>query len=137
MRYKILMLMLAIVLIGAVLISCETAPDLMPVKPYPQAAYPWCDRDEEGLYVHVKNVGTGDAGASTTRVEFRWGGGGNQTVDKSTPAIPKGNTTIVGPFAIPALCWDMDCDFTITVDINGQVTELFEDNNSADGVCLG
>jgi len=136
MRYKILMLMLAIVLIGAVLISCETAPDLMPVKPYPQAAYPWCDRDEEGLYVHVKNVGTGDAGASTTRVVFTWSGG-NDTATVATPAIPKGNTTKVGPFAIPALCWDMNCDFHITVDVNDQVTELFEDNNTADGVCLG
>jgi hypothetical protein len=137
------MLMFAIALIVVVLVlsgaECPGRPDLVPVPPFPDMSYPWCDRDEEGLYVHVKNQGTADAPVSYTRVEFTWsqGGGGSDTATVTTPAIAVGGTQKIGPIAIPSLCWDMDCDFTITVDINDQVDESNEINNSADGTCLG
>jgi subtilase family serine protease len=40
-------------------------------------------------------------------------------------------------FPIPPGCFDSDCEFRITVDVNNDVAESNEANNTADGVCIG
>lgn len=120
-------------------------PDLVPIE---DGYDLFCHRDEEGLYVTVRNQDFGTAPASTTRVEFKWGGGPtvpqSEKVDLPTPSIPgkspsnpAGGKVTVGPFPIPSGCFDPDCGFTITVDVNGDVIESDETNNSADGRCIG
>lgn len=99
-------------------------PDLVPV--------PTCKRDIEGrLVITVKNQGTVQAAASTTRVGFFPGGAFNVNF----PAIPSGSTAKV-PLQMPAPCWNPDCDYQITVDINNQVNESNEANNSGSGSCF-
>jgi len=114
-------------------------PDLVPVPALPDMAFPYCDRDEEGLYVHVKNEGTATAPSFTTEVEFKWTQpeANSETVSIETSTLPAGDTRRVGPFPIPSLCWDPDCDFTVTIDPEQKISELSEINNSVDGRCLG
>jgi len=61
---------------------------------------------------------------------------GSQSVQLPTPSIPA-NSTVELLFEIPADCWNFDCDFEIRVDVNNQVNEANEGNNSAAGVCAG
>jgi cysteine-rich repeat protein len=108
----------------------QSKPDLIPTAP-PNSQF--CQRNAQGqLVVSVKNQGTTNAVASMTRVAFNPGG----TVLVATPAITAGQTATVA-VDIPGACWNMDCDFTITVDANGAVNEANEGNNSANGLCLG
>lgn len=102
----------------------QAKPDLVPV--------PGCKRDSEGrLVIRVKNQGTIQAAASTTRVGFFPGGAYNVPF----PSIPAGNTVKV-PLLIPAPCWNPDCDYQITVDITNQVNEANEANNIGSGACF-
>jgi len=114
-------------------------PDLVPVPAFPDMAFSYCDRDEEGLYVHVKNEGTATANSFTTEVEFKWTQpeADSETVNIETSTLLAGDTQRVGPFPIPSLCWDPDCDFTVTIDPEQKISELSEINNSVDGRCLG
>jgi CARDB protein len=105
-------------------------PDLIP---FAEPGTEFCKRDERGnLVVTVKNQGSADAGASTTTVRFAPGGAFSQP----TPPIPAGGTVDL-VFPIPPACFDPDCDFRITVDSMGQVTESDETNNTASGTCRG
>jgi hypothetical protein len=153
MSRRIIMLVLAslslLAGVGLVSASCgPTAPvqaTYADLEPTEAGHTLFCDTDEEGLYVHIKNNGEKNAPASTTRVVFRWGGTQNTTVDLPTPSISSrlalltggNNTAVVGPFPIPLGCFDPDCGFTITVDVNDDVSESDETNNSADGRCIG
>ena len=110
-------------------------PDLVPVNPNPQQGpLGFCRRDDQGnLIVTVKNQGTADAPASITMVIFSPGG----SFPLPTPAIPAGFSVDLPPLSIPGHCFDPDCDFTIIVDANNQVTESDKGNNTASGTCLG
>ena len=121
-------------------IRCEQTPmpDLVPVAAFPEMVFPYCDRDEQGLYVSVKNQGTATAPSFTTEVEFKWTQpADSETVSVETSALSAGDTRRIGPFPIPSLCWDPDCGFTITIDPDNNVSESSETNNSVDGGCLG
>lgn len=58
--------------------------------------------------------------------------------DLPTPALAPGASTQL-TFTIPTSpnCFDPDCEFQITVDSAGQVTESDENNNVAKGTCRG
>jgi hypothetical protein len=104
-------------------------PDLIAI---PDAKGSFCRRTDSTLTVTVKNQGTGDAGDSVTEVDF----GKFGKVDQPTPALAPGASVDL-LFAIPKGCFDPDCEFSITVDVNGQVNESNEGNNVAKGACLG
>jgi len=126
-------------LTAVTLVSCHNGlqPDLIPVRD--GADVNFCDVDDQNrLIVHVKNQGAAEAPPSTTRVEFKWGGTESQTVDLPTPLIAAGATQdIPTETEFPMGCFDPDCGFTITVDVNNDVAESGEANNTADGLCLG
>jgi len=114
-------------------IGAQGLADLIPVPD----ANGLCRRVQEGpdagkLIVTVKNQGSADAPASTTRVEFSSG----QVVNTPTPPIPAGGAVDLH-VAIPANCFSPDCGFKITVDFGNVVTESNEANNSLGGHCLG
>jgi hypothetical protein len=105
-------------------------PDLMPV---PDQRGSFCkSKDNRTLTVTVRNQGTGGAGPSTTEVDFLSYG----KVTKPTPALGPGASVDLD-FPIPPGCFDPDCEFRITVDINNQVAESDEGNNYASGKCIG
>jgi len=89
-----------------------------------------------GLVVTVKNQGNLNAPASITRVSFSTSRG-PITVDLTTPALGVGAAVDLGPIDIPGACFDPNCDFTVTVDINKNVSESSEVNNSTAGICPG
>jgi CARDB protein len=103
-------------------------PDLIPVEVKPQ----YCNRDGLNLIVTIRNQGTGPAGPSTTRVVFNTGASPTQP----TPALAVGAQVDL-TFAIPAACFNPDCQFRITADSAGAVTESNEANNTVSGTCLG
>ena len=112
-----------------------TKPDLV-VEPLPDLSGPisFCRVNAAGeLVVLVKNQGDGDAAASTVSVEFTPGG----AVTASVPAITAGNSAESDPLVAPAECYNPDCEFAITLDSTGALDESNEDNNTADGSCLG
>ena len=148
MRRKILVVFASLlVVVGVSLgwIAClpgdadvePSQPDLVPVRNGADVNY--CNVDDQNrLVVCVKNQGGADAPASTTRVEFKWGGTESQTVDLPTPLIIPHNTECIPTnVEFPMGCFDPDCGFTITVDYGNAITESNETNNSADGLCLG
>jgi hypothetical protein len=104
-------------------------PDLVPVAG--EAGF--CNRDEhDNLIVTVKNQGAAAAGPSTTEVDFF----GHGQVTLPTPGLAPGQAIDLA-FPIPPRCFDPDCEFRITVDVNAQVAESNETNNTADGACIG
>jgi hypothetical protein len=109
-----------------------SGPDLAPDNP--SNAVQLCNLNSEGnLIVSVKNLGSIEAPASTTRVEFLPGG----SITLPTPAIPAGDSVDLTPLDIPSSCFNADCNFRITVDIGNEVEETREFNNTAAGLCIG
>jgi hypothetical protein len=107
----------------------RTLPDLVPV---PDRAGSFCRRRRDKLVVTVKNQGLGPSGPCTTQVDFFAHG----QVSMPTPALAPGASTVL-LFDIPPGCFDPDCEFRITVDVNADVVESDDGNNVADGVCRG
>ena len=106
-------------------------PDLVPV-PDPQGGF--CKGDGKGnLVVTVRNQGSANAPASTTRVEFFPGG----VFMLPTPPIPAGAQLDLTPLPFPPGCFSPDCSFKITVDATGVVVESNEANNTGVGTCIG
>lgn len=104
-------------------------PDLIAV---PNQYGDFCVRQNGKLVVTVRNQGFGTASPSTTQVDFfRYG-----RFTKSTPVLDPGQTTQL-TFDIPGGCFDVDCEFRITVDAMLEVQEIDEGNNSYDGKCIG
>ena len=134
---QILMLVSFSVVTTMTLAGCRA--DLIPVgHPHLHGPPSFCrlateGPDEGDLEATVKNRGRDAAPASTTRVQFSPGG----SFPLATPAIPAGDSVGLPALRIPAACYNPDCDFTITVDSNGEVSESNEGNNSAYGSCLG
>jgi hypothetical protein len=83
--------------------------------------------------VRVLNQGAGVANDFTTRVTFL--PGGDLNFSNLTPLGP-GEFRDFGPFDIPLDCYNPDCEFRIRVDVNGEVPESNEDNNTAFGRCI-
>jgi len=104
-------------------------PDLIPV---PDENGFFCRREESMLIVTVRNQGNAGAGPSTTEVDF----GTYGKIQLPTPPLGPG-AEIDLKFPIPFGCFDPDCEFRITVDVNNQVDESDEGNNFASGTCLG
>jgi len=103
-------------------------PDLIPA---PDAQGNFCRIRDGKLVVTVRNQGTGNAGASTTHIDFSSG-----TSTEATPPIPAGGSVDL-LLAIPAGCFQPDCSFRIRVDSASVVTESDEGNNTAGGACIG
>ncbi|MGH2775522.1 MAG: CARDB domain-containing protein [Actinomycetota bacterium] len=105
-------------------------PDLVPV---PDDSGSFCRRDKENnLTVTVCNHGSAPAGPSVTQVDF----GTHGAASVPTPALAEG-ACIDLKVPIPPGCFDPDCEFRITVDVNNDVDEEIESNNFASGICLG
>ena len=110
--------------------GCETElPDLVPV---PEGDSGFCRRRDGTLLVRICNQGNGPAGPSTTTVDF----GSHGAVDVATPALAAGACVDLS-VQIPPGCFDPDCEFRITADSRGVVSESNETNNTASGSCLG
>ena len=105
------------------------APDLIPI-PDPKGSF--CRRKDSTLTVTVKNQGDSAAGPSTTQVDFLVFG----KVSQPTPALAPGASVDL-TFQIPPGCFNPDCEFVITVDVNNEVDESDEGNNIAKSACLG
>lgn len=121
--------------------SVEQEPDLIPERrPGASGEEGFCRLSEEALVVRVRNQTNTDVLTPTvTRVVFSPGG----EVSQPTPAIPGGSMAEVS-FAIPAGCFNPDCDFTISVDADNQIDESHgggadnhETNNIERGTCIG
>ena len=121
-----------IVLVGC--IPPTPLPDLIPDNPPGMVGYCNVD-DSNNLIVYVKNQGEADAPSSWVKVEFDTASG-LQEFSAMIAAIPAGDTKSVS-FAIPAGCFNPDCNFVITVDSMENVTESNELNNTVNGTCIG
>ena len=100
----------------------------------------YCQRGFNQFTVTVKNQGNTEAPVSKVTVEFLPGGSLTQELFGPGPngALPPGIAWDVQfPDSPPGACFDVDCDFRITVDSDNQVGELNEANNSVDGRCIG
>jgi len=104
-------------------------PDLIPL---PDEREGFCRRKDDKLIVTVKNQGCGPAGHSVTEVDFYSYG----KVSMPTPSLAPGMTADL-LFPIPPGCYNPDCEFRITVNANGSVTESDTGNNTASGTCIG
>ena len=105
-------------------------PDLIPV---PDENGFFCKTQENQiLVVTVRNQGTSGAGPSATEVDFFRHG----KVVKATPPLAPGASVDL-QFPIPPGCFDSDCEFRITVDVNNEVVESDKGNNIASGTCIG
>jgi len=115
---------------------CKDCPDLVPERRTgSEGAEGFCRRDNAGnLIVRVRNQTNFDVFVqTTTKVEFSTG----DIQVLNTSPMPGGSMSDTGPFLIPAICFNPDCDFTITVDVNNDVEESGENNNSVGGRCIG
>ena len=112
-----------------------TAPDLVPEsRTDGMGAETFCRKDDAGnLVVRVRNQSNADVLVQTTTVVV-FSPGGPRT--GTTASMPGGSFADV-TLPIPAECFNADCDFTITVDSDEAVDEADEDNNMADGICIG
>ena len=106
-------------------------PDLIPVAPFPPGPpfFPsgYCASPNE-LRVIVLNQGNGDAGPTTTRVEFLQEG---VIQEQPTPALTAGSETTLS-FKIPSGCVVETCQFRITV--NARPADNVTESNSANNV---
>ena len=122
-------------LITLLLAACNpSGPDLIPERRSgSQGAEGYCRREDSNLMVRVRNQSNEDVFVqTTTTVTFSPGG----TESVSTAPMPGGSMTDV-TVPIPSACFNPDCDFAITVDVDNEVEEAVENNNTADGTCIG
>jgi CARDB len=111
---------------------CAESPEGRPESPEGRAESP------EGririIDFIVRNSGTGAAGSSLTLVSFRHPRPENVTL----PTPPLGpNQEIPFQVRIPPGCFDPDCEATITVDADDEITESDKDNNVRRVICPG
>lgn len=113
----------------------EELPNLVPLPPHPQGRQPFpsgfCKSRVE-LEVFVKNLGPGDAPASTLRVEFL---DCNQTTDLPVNPLPA-NQQVLVPVPVPPNCWHGEIlRFKITANALMAFPETDMSNNSVMGQC--
>ena len=102
-------------------------------------AYCNLSANNAGLVVIIKNIGREDAPATTTRVTFTSLPTGDLDVDLATPAIAARQQAELAPIlfdGFPSNCFQPDCDFTITADVDNVVEETSE-VNTVTGYCPG
>jgi len=109
--------------------------DLVPDTIVGTAGVVACRTDISGnLLVGVRNQGPGNAGASLTRVVFSTAP--PTTSDVSTAAVTSG-AVVDATVPFPSSCFSPDCFFSVTVNVNGAVSESSTANNGATGTCIG
>ena len=102
-------------------------PDLVPVE----TATGFCKRDAQGrLIVTVKNKGEIAALASTARITVK----GFSPVDRFTRALAVGEQVDLEPIDFPST-QEGTFTFVITADVNHQIREVYEANNTVIGAC--
>lgn len=143
MRKQTLFLLFLGALTIAVVGGCAAKADLVAIKLPGSGTDPiaYCDLDDNGdLLITVKNQGTKTAGSTTTDVLFTSLRTGVVGVSLYTPALRSGQASILEPIDLddlPSSCFQPDCHFTITIDYSVDVDESNEENNTAEGYCLG
>lgn len=85
------------------------------------------------VVVALRNQGPTDAGDSTTRVVFSPGG----EFRLATPGVESGRIATLLPIGIPAECFSPNCAVQVTVDVDDNVEESNETNNSVQEMCSG
>jgi hypothetical protein len=113
---------------GEVIVGTPSGPDLVVTDKYEE----WVN-ESAGTYnvtYTIANQGTETAGASTTEVSID----GTNSTTASCPSLPAGDsdTGTVGPFTIS----DAEDVITVTADINDDVAESNEGNNSMQNTLL-
>lgn len=106
-------------------------PDLIPL-PAPAGFFCKLDPTSGDLIVTVRNQGAGPAGLSQTHVVF----GTGFEDQRPTSALGPGSQVDLR-FPIPLGCFQPDCSFRISVDVQDTVIESDETNNVATDLCLG
>ena len=106
----------------------QELPDLVPV---PDEYGSYCRQRDGKLVVTVRNQG---AGRRTLRYQVDFFDHG-QLSPPTPPLAPNASAELL--FDIPPGCADPDCEFRITVDVDGEVVEASESNNTVYGICEG
>ncbi|MCQ3936776.1 MAG: hypothetical protein DPW18_06975 [Chloroflexi bacterium] len=112
--------------------------DLIPVMASGNPTF--CEREEDTLFIYVKNSGSADAASAEVQVEFFLGPGYTRTENGTTvTGILAAGETLSSPIAvsIPGDCFNPDCDFKITIDPSNAVKESDESNNAVEAACIG
>lgn len=104
-------------------------PDLVAV---PNSSGSFCKRINGTLIITVKNQGQCAAADTRTVVDFP----GFGSFALPTPALAPGQLVDLS-INIPGSCFDLDCEFKITVDASNGVTESDEGNNTVSDLCIG
>lgn len=145
MRRKILTLLVLFGLVAAITFVAGAAscpqppnPDLYPVQG--TGDFQFCDiewvENTTMLMVHIY-CEYAIAPVSEVEVIFDMGGGGAQPVRAEIGPFLSMNTTESVAIPIPLDCFNPDCSFTITADVNDVVEEFTEQNNEVQGMCIG
>jgi CARDB len=111
----------------------EVKADLVPTEPEGSVRFCKSVNNQLQVVVRVENQGGAFAPASITKVDFFSFG----SVDVPTLGISPGEFIDLGPIKPPAGCFNPNCQFRITVDSGNSVDESDQENNSANGVCIG
>ena len=108
-------------------------PDLMPA---PTMDSDFCAKTDQArvLLITVKNIGTADAGPTTTTVTFTHTG---RSVDIPTPAIPAHSEVALPPVVIQSSDFQPDAPYEITVDSHSVLNEPNRGNNKVGNACVG
>ncbi len=113
-------------------------PDLVPVNPDPEAGeLGFCKTVAQGpdkgkLVITIRNQGTAAVGPTTTRIDFFKHG----QVDVPTPGLAPGNEIALLVEFPPLGDFEGELPFRIIADVNNEVIESGEENNSANGKCF-
>ncbi len=83
------------------------------------------------VVVALRNQGPSTARDSTTRVVFSPDG----EVRLATPGVEGGRIATLSPIGVPPECFTPNCEIQVTVDVDDDVKESEEGNNSARETC--
>jgi hypothetical protein len=99
---------------------------------------PYCRRSGEMLTIQVHNQGEADTGNGQIDVEIEYTHTATTATSSSTTPLQPGQTREF-TFQLPADCYDAagSCDFELTLDPSGWLSESNTGNNSASGTCTG
>jgi hypothetical protein len=125
--------------IGPLEFELPQSPDLIAVSP-PGAVNFCASKAPTRVLVRLANIGNEPANASKTKIEFPgFGPIPPDPDDNPTPMIPPGGFYDIPPIAPPAGCFNPDCDFVITVDVDGSVAQgaTGQANKTVTGSCPG
>ena len=107
----------------------KNRPDLVIVPDQNQL---FCIIDKSALVVTIRNDGISASSPCITNIQYD----GFEPIFVEVPTLSPGVTFDIR-VEIPGNCFNPDCDFEISVDIENVVNEIDENNNFAKGSCLG